>query len=65
MKLVIACVLLFVLAALENDCATTGNPCIGTAAQRQTMPCTCPGTLDPACYPFPSDAKRPDAGADR
>ena len=37
-------------------CATTGpNPCIGSYAARQTMPCTCPGTLDPACAPFPDD----------
>ena len=42
------------------DCATVGpNPCIGTAAQRATMPCTCPGSTDPACYPFPQDAKKP------
>ena len=52
---------LMVLATV--GCATAPNPkpnpCIGSYVARQTMPCTCPGSTDPACYPFPQDAKKP------
>lgn len=45
------------LAALVGGCAH--NPCVGPASARPTMPCTCPGSTDPSCYPFPADAKKP------
>lgn len=59
------CVALGILAYLLGGgagCAHGPNPCIGPASARPTMPCTCPGTTDPACYPFPSDATRTDGG---
>jgi hypothetical protein len=50
------------VAFLAPACATTGpNPCLGPASARPSMPCQCPGTTDPSCYPFPSDAKKPPA----
>jgi hypothetical protein len=56
-------VLVILLSAAIYSCATTGpNPCIGTYAQRQTMPCQCPGTLDPVCPPWITDAVRADGG---
>lgn len=46
-----------------GGCATTGpSPCIGSAKARETMPCTCPGTLNPGCAPWITDATRRDAG---
>jgi len=33
------------------------NPCIGSYEARKTMPCWCPGTLDPTCAPWILDAK--------
>jgi hypothetical protein len=50
-------------------CATGPNPCIGSAKDRETFPCTCPQTLNPACAPWPNDdTKRPttpDGGSTR
>jgi hypothetical protein len=53
---------LIVLIAMLAGCATgpnpKPNPCLGSYEDRKTMGCQCPGNLNPACAPFPSDAKR-------
>lgn len=53
MKLVLIILALMVMCFA---CAHTGqDPCIGSALARQTMSCACPGTLNPACPPWPND----------
>jgi hypothetical protein len=68
--LLLALGLLACAIAWGPGCATGPNPCIGSAQARLTMSCTCPGTLNPACPPWPSDdppswsqdAKKPTDG---
>ena len=54
---------LLAFAVTLPGCATgpnpKPNPCIGTAKDRETMPCTCPATLNPGCMPWITDAKKP------
>lgn len=54
--------LIGIVALLTVGCATGPNPkpdpCIGPFSARAKMPCTCPGTLDPTCAPWLTDAKR-------
>ena len=58
---IIACAVAF-----GPGCATgpdpKPNPCIGSYEARKTMPCQCPGTLDPTCLPWLTDSTRRDAG---
>lgn len=49
------------IAAVLPSCATGPNPCIGSASDRETMPCTCPATLNPGCEPWLTDVKKYDA----
>ena len=50
---------LMALAVVLASCATGPNPCIGSAKDRELMPCTCPATLNPGCAPWPTDTKAP------
>lgn len=54
--------LIVIVALLAGGCASgpkpKPNPCIGPFEARATMGCQCPGNLNPACAPFPQDAKR-------